>query len=131
MENGFHKNHLFLLPVVLVSLAVSKLVLFVSFMQCVPEDKRMTQPKTSVAKHAAFSTSTGSDDSQVKLEEHHTSEESNAADMAVVAVAVTTGLIVLVALIIFATIALARKRGMFQHTGVRCQSGCVGMELVK
>jgi threonine/homoserine/homoserine lactone efflux protein len=82
----------------------------------------MTQPKTSVAKHAASSTSS---------DEHQPSKESNAAHMTVAVIAVTSGVIVLVALSIFVVIARARQRGMFQRTWVRCQSGCVGMLFVE
>lgn len=66
------------------------------------EDKLTTQPKTSVAKHAASSTSS---------DEHQPSKESNAAHMTVAVIAVTSGVIVLAALSIFVVIARARQRG--------------------
>jgi hypothetical protein len=81
-------------------------------MLCVPEVKHMIEHRT--------------------LEIHAASPTSNATDMTVIAVAVTTGLI-LVACVISVVIALARKRGLaqnrgmfsIQQAGMRCQIGCV------
>jgi Na+/pantothenate symporter len=92
----------------------------------------MNEQETSVTTLAGPSTSTVLKDSQIKAKELAASKERNVANMTAAAVALTVGLIVLVALTVFGVIVWAQRRGMFQHTaGVRCQSGCVGMVLVE